>query len=198
MKYLSYVKEKFSGTDFPIFTVADIRTALKRGGISADYTNLLLHDLAKKGITTRVTRGVYTFHKDIAVVGFAFSPFYYGLESALSLRGISDQGTNMVVITARNVRTGIRTFAGRNYRIQRIGEQYMFGYSMLRYGDYWVPVSDPEKTLIDMAAIGVQVTDEELESLRKLINKRKLTEYLKRYDDPVLIDSIKALGMPRA
>ncbi|MDE1869069.1 MAG: type IV toxin-antitoxin system AbiEi family antitoxin domain-containing protein [Candidatus Micrarchaeota archaeon] len=181
MRYMEELVGTFSKDEHPIFTSKDAALALKGRGISSDYLNLMLHNLAKTGRITRITKGAYTFHDDAAVVGFAFQPFYYGLESALWLRGISGQGANFIVMTPRNVRAGIRDFKGRNYRVQKIHVGMMFGYGLVRYGRFWLPVSDLEKTVIDMACLGYHINDELLPVIRKRIDRKKLEGYTKRF-----------------
>lgn len=195
MRHMEKLIATFSRPDYPVFTVADAGLLLKREGVSRQYLHLMLHNLAKRGKIARITRGIYTFHEDAAVVGFAFQPFYYGLESALWLMGMSGQGANFVVMTPRNVRAGMRSFKGRNYRVQRIGKELMFGYGQMRYGKIWIPVSDLEKTVIDMVSLGYHISEELLPEIRKKINSEKLNGYLKRCSPEVVKQLAEALGL---
>lgn len=133
---------------------------LKGEGVSGPYLDILTHNMVKRVEIKRVTRGIYTFNDESAVVGFAFQPFYYSMENALSLRGMSEQATNFVVMTTRNARTGVRLFEDRNYRVQHINKRHFFGYGLMRYGEYWLPVSDIEKTIIDLVYLGDHVSNE--------------------------------------
>lgn len=182
MKYISDLRKKFSGNDFPVFKVSDVKLLFESKGIENDYIYLMLHNLESKGEIKRITTGIYTFHDDVAVVGFAFYPFYYGLESALSIHGISEQGTNLVVMTPRNLRMGVRAFEGRNYRILRIKKEQMFGYSTLNYSNFWIQVSDVEKTLIDMIYFKDHIREEIMPKIIERIDRRKIDKYLKAYD----------------
>lgn len=181
MKYISLVRQTFSGSGFPTFTMSDIRVLLGSKGCSYAYVRLMLHNLIRKGEITQLTRGVYTFHRDAVVVGFAFHPFYYGLENALSIRGLSGQGTNFIVMTTRNVRTGVRTFMGRNYVVNRIGGDQLFGYNLVQYGETWVPVSNVEKTVIDMVYFNDGIRDELWSGILGVLNMKRLREYLTRH-----------------
>ena len=67
----------------------EIRTVLKLKGISDGYLKRMINYLLGKGELKRITSGIYTLHDDIMVAGFAFQPFYYGLESALTIRKLS-------------------------------------------------------------------------------------------------------------
>jgi hypothetical protein len=55
--------------------------------------------LLRSGRIYKITRGSYTFYDEVQYAGFAFQPFYYGLEDALSLLGLWKQETNPVIIT---------------------------------------------------------------------------------------------------
>lgn len=182
MRYISYLRGRFSKSDFPIFKLSDLKLAFSEKRIKDDYLYLMVHNLEKKGEIERITRGIYTFHDDVTVVGFAFQPFYYGFEDALSTRGISLQGTNPTVVTVRNVRQGRREFKGRNYIIRRIPANLLFGYEILKRGDFWIPVSDLEKTVLDMMYFDNYIRDELWPGILKALDMKRLNEYLKRYD----------------
>jgi predicted transcriptional regulator of viral defense system len=181
MKYIALVRKEFGSVGFPIFTMADVRLFLKSKGASYAYARLMLHNLLKKGEITRLTKGIYTFHHDVTVVGFAFRPFYYGLEDALMIRRLSLQGMNPLVLTTRNVRTGVRQFKGRNYVVYRIPKERFFGYSLVKYGDFWIPVSDVEKTVIDMLCMSGGIRDELWPGIMEVLDMKRLRLYLKNY-----------------
>jgi len=178
MKYVKDVRERFRGA--PAFTISDLKISLGRKGISAGYLRLLVHNLLAKGELKRVSRGVYTFRSDVQVVGFGFRPFYYGLQDALSLRNLWEQETNPVVITPRRVRSGVKSFQGANYVVKRIRRGMFFGFEMVKYDDFWIPVSDVEKTLIDFAYFRQPLGAEAIAEIRQRLDKQKLKEYLKR------------------
>ncbi|MEM3841466.1 MAG: hypothetical protein QXN59_02120 [Candidatus Micrarchaeaceae archaeon] len=179
-KYAKEFKRIFSSYDYPAFKATDVALAFKAKNISNGYIRLMLHNYLISGEIVRITKGVYTFHKDLIVAGFAFTPFYYGLESALSIMGISMQQTNNVIITPRNVRQGTRTLFGRNYRIARINKRMFFGYEIVKFGNFWVPISNLEKTLIDMAYFKVTLRNELHEEIKKKIDRKRLNAYVKR------------------
>ena len=182
MKYAKMFESTFKRVDYPVFTFRDAKLALEKKGITGSYLRLMLHKHYASGRIKRITKGVYTFHDDAIVVGFAFQPFYYGLESALSILGVSTQASNNIVMTTRNVRAGIRSFQGRNYRIIRIESRLLFGFSTIKAGDFWAPVSDLEKTVIDMLYFKVPIREELYPEISKKLDKRKFEEYLKRFD----------------
>jgi predicted transcriptional regulator of viral defense system len=85
-----------------------------------------------------------------------------------------------VVITPRHVRVGLRSFGGRNYLVRRISRRMFFGFEMLRYYDFWIPVSDVEKTLIDFAYFREPLDAGALREIKVRLRKEVLSEYLKR------------------
>ncbi|MCL4380912.1 hypothetical protein M1141_01405 [Candidatus Marsarchaeota archaeon] len=181
MKYMQKVISTFKGPDYPVFTINSMRILLKKEKIGKAYLYLLLHNMFKKRLITRITNGIYTFHDDAVVAGFAFEPFYYGLECALWLRGISGHGTNYIIMTSRNIRSGLRSFKKRNYIVHRINNKYMFGYELLNYGDFWIPVADIEKTFIDMVYYKHVIRDELAYAIAKQINRKRLKAYAAKY-----------------
>ncbi len=180
-KYVSLLRERFCSADYPIFTLSDARVLLGSLGISQRYLKLLINHLMKTGEIHRISRGTYTFHDDLAIVGFAFRPFYYGLEDALSYRNFWTQATNPVVMTTNGVREGLREFIGANYIVKRVKPKLFFGFGFVKHYDMWLPVSDPEKTLIDLVYYKHGIRDDAMDNLAKEIDKDKLELYLKKY-----------------
>ena len=183
MKYLNEFRKAFSGEASPVFRISEAKTFLKLRGAHRAYVYTMIHNLIVNKEIIRITRGVYTFHTEEATVaGFAFSPFYYGLENALTIHRLWDQMTNPVILTTRKVRIGVRQFAGRNYVVRRVNEEFLFGYEIINYSGVWVPVSDVEKTLLDMIYFHHNLDEETLNLVLKKIDIKKFLEYLGRVE----------------
>ncbi len=195
MKYINYMRKHFGNSDFPVVRFFELRTALKAKGISDSYLKRIINYLIEKGELKRITKGIYTFHDDITVVGFAFQPFYFGLENALTIRKLWEQGTNPVIITRRKVRTGIRKFESSNYIVKRIKKDLFFGYELIKYYDFWIPVSDAEKTLLDFVYFKQYLREDVLKILRKQIDKSKLRKYLMKYPPEIKEKAMKMLKL---
>ncbi len=165
------------------FSKKDAKRLFYKDKISDEYLDLLLHNLVRKGELTRITTGKYTFKDDIMVSGFSFSPFYYGLQEALSLKNLHEQETNPVIITIKKIKPGIRVISGNNVVLKRISRKYFFGFDFIKYYDIEIPVSDPEKTLIDFVYYNEPLSKETKEELLKIINKQKLNDYLSKYPE---------------
>ena len=179
MKYIKSIRDRFGTSNTPVFRRSELKLIK---GISKGYLKTLIHNLLARGEIRRITKGTYTFHDDADVVCFAFSPSYYGLEDALSIRKISEQGTNPVVVTLRNVRRGARRYDGKNYLVYHLDKSLFFGYEQIKRGDFWIPVSDIEKTVIDMVYFKVGISDELWPEILAAIDRKRLDGYLKRYN----------------
>lgn len=178
-KYKSEIMEFFGKT--PVVTSRDVRLIVNKVKIKRGYVHLLIHNLIKGGRIKKITKGFYTAHDDSTVAVFSFKPAYIGLQDALSLRGLWEQETNVVIITTRKVRPGVREIMDSNVILRRIKPSYFFGADMLRYGDLFVPVSDLEKTLIDFIYFREHLEKEVLSDLKRKIDRKKLEKYLKVY-----------------
>ena len=178
MKHVGVVRASFR--EQPVFSIKDLRVLLAKNGISRAYSNLLVHNLLQSGEIRRIARGFYSFQSDPVVSGFAFSPFYYGLQEALSLRGLWEQETNPVIITPKMVRPGLRQIMGSNVLVRRISRKMFFGFDLVKYYNFWLPVSDPEKTLIDFVYFREHLPKEALAEIKSKLDEKKLGKYLKK------------------
>lgn len=171
------ILEKYK--NYPIFTTKDVSQLLKNK--SKQEINSYIKYLVNKGSLFRIARGVYTIHKDPIVYGFAFRPFYYGLQYALTIHKLWDQATNPVVITTKKIRIETKTITGNKFIIHRIKPKYFFGYELKNINGFDVPVSDIEKTLIDFIHFQNNLDKNTLKDIIKKTNKTKIKEYLKHY-----------------
>lgn len=178
MKYLADFREHFSKK--VVFTITDAKIFLSQKKISENYLYLLIHNLLKKKEIIKLSRGIYSFRKELLVAGFAFNPFYYGLQEALSLNGIWEQETIPIIITPRKTRTGIRKVLDSNILVRRIDRKMFFGFEFIKYYDFFIPVSLSEKTLIDFAYFNEPISKEVINELKKKIDEKTLKEFLKK------------------
>ncbi len=176
MGYTKQAREAFFTR--PSFSIADVRRLLPKA--SHSYVSLMLHNLEKRGDIHRISRGIYSYSDDAIVAGFAFRPFYLGLQDAMSIHGIWEQETNPVVVSPRKVRSGLRKYANGNYTVRRISRKLFFGYETLKYSGFFVPVSTVEKTLIDLVHYRQHIPADAQNEFRKRVKKKELNELLKR------------------
>jgi predicted transcriptional regulator of viral defense system len=147
----------------------------------AEYAYLALSRLLKSGEIRRLTRGYYTSSSDPSVLVYCLKPAYLGLQDAMSFHNLWEQETNPIILTARKARPGTRKVLGGNVIIRRLSPKHFFGYEYLRQGDLLLPVSDVEKTFIDMAYFR-ELRKDTLKPFRSRMDMGKLRGYLRRYD----------------
>ncbi|MCL4372651.1 hypothetical protein M1384_01145 [Candidatus Parvarchaeota archaeon] len=87
-----------------MFTHRDLKLYFKNKKLKpANLTRIIAYMKSNRKLYT-IRKGVYTFRKDIMVAGFAYSPFYYGLLSALTIRELWTQNSRPDIVTIRKVR----------------------------------------------------------------------------------------------
>ena len=160
-----------------VFRARDIETLVGDRG----YAALMLHNLVRKGELHRVSRGWYSDLEDPVAAVFAFSPSYLGLEGALSARGFWDQGTNIVLVTPSKAEPGTREVLGGKVIVHRIAPRYFFGFDFVASGGLALPVSDVEKTLIDLVYFGESPGQDVIKRLAEASDPETLEGYLRRY-----------------
>ncbi len=173
--HLAAVREFIAKT--PVFRARDVKLMVK----DRVYTFLPLHNLERRGEVQRIVKGWYTARGDPSVAVFAFRPAYLGLQEALSLRDLWEQETNVVIVTCVSVRPGVREILGSKAILHGIDEKYFFGFDYLDYGGIALPVSDVQKTLIDLVYYRELPGTDVLRRLAKEADESKLRDYLLRY-----------------
>lgn len=172
---------------FKTFSFDDLRILLseKHSGISDKIIQVTVSRMIKKGRLHKVIKGVYSLEPRSDFAGFAFSPFYYGGLAALMIMELIDDQVKMDIMTTRRVKKSMIEIYGGRDRIflHHIPSKYYFGFKNIRYGDIIVPVSDPEKTIIDLFYYKDRMSIQDYAEVLKKIKSRKLREYLKVYDN---------------
>lgn len=175
MKHIDDVRKYINKT--PVF---DTRSVARLVG-DKEYAYVLLNNMIKSGEIERLTKGYYTVYEEPSLFVYCIKPAYIGLQDAMSLRNLWEQETVTVIITARRVRIGTREIFGNNVTIRRISPKHFFGYDYIKYGEFLLPVSDVEKTFIDMVYFN-EIRKGTAQLFKKKIDIKKLREYLRKYD----------------
>ncbi len=189
IKHLPKIKKLLK--DSQVFSVKDVVRIVGK----KEYAYLLVHNLYKKGEIKRIAKGFYSWSDDPTLAVFYLRPAYLGLQEALSLYGLWEQETVPVIITSKKKRVGIRKVFNNNIFVRRINRKYFFGIDYIKYHNFFVPVSDVEKTLIDFVYFKEAINKEVLKKMSKQINSRKLNRYLKKYQSTIknkIFDILKA------
>lgn len=177
IKYINKIREFFK--ESPVVSINSLKKFINRK--NKEYIYLIIHNLIKKKEIKKITRGFYTAYEDPGLAVFCFKPSYLGLQDALSFHELWEQETISIIITARKIRQGIREILGANVLIRRIDKKYLFGFEYKKVGDFYAPVSDIEKTFIDMIYFNEQLSPETRKNIIKKIDTKKLNSYLKFY-----------------
>lgn len=170
--------------DYPTFTYRDVCTYLGTGSKRSNLSRILSY-LKSRGKIFALKNGVYTARKNDVIVGFGFSPFYYGLLYALTIRELWTQNAEPEIITLKRVRRSKVTLFGKDQHMASLHHckpKHFFGFDIVKYGGINVPVSDPEKTLIDIFYYKVRLPIQSYALLLEAVKVRKIRAYLKKYD----------------
>ena len=190
IKYIDKVREFFKIN--PVVSISSIKKFINKK--EKDYVYLLVNNLLKKNEIKRITKSFYTIYEDTSLIVFCFKPSYLGLQDALSIHNLWEQETNPIVITTKKVRNGVRKVFGNNAILRRISPRYFFGFEYKKDGDFYFPVSDIEKTLIDLVYFRQSIDKETIKEIKKRIDRKKLNSYLIKYPKRTRTRVLKVLN----
>ena len=176
MKYIHEFLKHFSKV--PVFSARDAEQFLMYIGSGKKYPKRFIQNMQVRNRIFRLAKGIYTTQNNSEVIGFAFSPFYYGLTYALSYYNVWEERANPVIVTTKIVRSGTRKAMGINISVFRIPKNLFFGYDMVKGETIYYPISDLEKTFIDLVYFGISLREDTLKRLVARFDRRKLREYL--------------------
>lgn len=160
----------------PVVTLQSVSTLVG----NREYAYVVMNHLLKRGEVKRITRGYYTIHDEPSLLVYCLKPAYIGLQDAMSFHNLWEQETSPIIITNRKVRSGIREVMGHNVLVRRISKMHLFGYEHHRYGDFLLPVSDVEKTFIDM--VYFREMDKTIaRKFKTMVDRKRLDKYLRKY-----------------
>lgn len=178
MKYVNDFLKNFSSAKFPAFSANDAYLFLTKYNVSEGYARRFLNNLVRSGKIYKIKRNYYTCHDSPYTVGFAYAPFYYGLGTALNIHNLSEQQSQPTVISATKSMPQVQLFRNSKIFIHRISARMVFGVISVAFEGFEIPVSDIEKTLIDLVYFRYGVDDYVYENLAAGIDREKLNEYL--------------------
>ena len=146
-----------------------------------EYAHLILHNIVGQGRLFRIVKSCYSMYNDPMLSVFCFRPAYIGLQTALSLYNLWEQETIPVIISGKKIKIGIRHILGYNVMIHRIDPSYIFGINFIEYGDFYLPVSDLEKTLLDFIYFNIKLDREVQTRILENIDSNILLKYITLY-----------------
>jgi hypothetical protein len=183
MALVKDITKKFES--YPVLTHKDVKLYLEAEGKDTKNLPRFVNYMKKTGTLKGVRKGVHTFSNDASVIGFAYSPSYYGLLFALTIRDSWSQNSKPEIITIRDVKNsrkvGILDSDDVTY-IHHISARLFFGYDIVKYGGPNVPASFPEKTLIDLLYYKVNLPLQNYDKILKVVDRKKVNKFLENYD----------------
>ena len=179
VKYIDKIRNFFKKS--AVVNINSLKNFISDQKGNKEYVYLLINKMIKKGEIKRITKGYYSLHEDPVLAVFCFKPSYIGLQNALSIHNLWEQETNPVVITTRRIRQGCRSVFGSNVIIRRILPKYFFGVENIQEGNFFIPVSDIEKTFIDMIYFKQTIDKELFGHFKERIDEKRLKNYLEKY-----------------
>jgi len=178
-KYQKQVLELFKKS--PVVSFDSIERIIKEKKNVKQYAKQLVRNLLLREKIKKIAKGYYSIYEDPLLNTFCFQPSYLGLQDALSFHNLWEQETIPIIITSKKLRQGIRKTNLGNILIRRIDKKYLFGIQYEKQGNFYVPYSDIEKTLIDLVYFNEKINKDVLNNILKLIDKKRLNTYLKKY-----------------
>lgn len=164
-----------------VVDINSLKRFIQKQNGNEEYIHLIINNMVKKGEIKRITRGYYSYNDDPVLSVFCFKPSYTGLQSALSIHNLWEQETIPIIITTKKVRQGVREINGANIMLRRISPKYFFGIGYIKENSFYIPVSDIEKTFIDMVYYKQNIDKSLIKIFKRKINKKKLEIYIKKY-----------------
>ena len=100
------------------------------------------------------------------------------------IRDMIDDQVRMEIMTTRRVKKSLVDVysGGSMVVVHHLPKKYYFGFNDMRYGNITVPVSDPEKTLIDLFYYKERLSLQDYAEVLKSIKIGTLRKYLRSYD----------------
>lgn len=113
-----------------------------------------------------------------------YQPSYISLETAMSYYGFIPEGVFKVTAVSTLKTNGFHTLIG-DFGYQNIKPSLYFGYQMVRFGNFYFKMAEPEKTMLDFLYLHPEMTDEshfyELRLNRKEIKSSVNMDILNAY-----------------
>lgn len=195
MNYIEFNKT------FKLFSVFSVKDIFKK---YPDFDNRRLVEWQKKAYITKVRRGFYCFSEKETRETFLFytankiySPSYISLESALSYYRLIPEGV-FTINSVTTVNTSDFDTPIGDFMYKHIKKELFFGYNLVQDNVNTIKIASPEKAILDYFYLNKINTAADIRAMRfneiemrEIIDKGRLTIYLKRFNSRVLNHRIK-------
>ena len=191
-KYIRDIEKLFEKS--PVISSKTIERIIRDKNENTQYQKQLIRNMILSGKIKRLSKGFYTIHDEPSLAVFCFKPAYLGLQDALSFHNLWEQETIPVIITASTARPGIRKVLDANVMVRKIEKKYLFGFDYHKQGEQYLPYSDREKTFIDMIYFKEKLGREAITNIKKRIDRKKVSSYLRYYPRTIQKKVMKCLS----
>ena len=156
--------------EVPVFSLADISQIVS----GKEYAKKLLRKMVLSNEIKRIKRDKYTFYDDPFLIStFINKPSYISSVSALSYHKLISQIPRDIFCFTLKKEKDIKFVS----KIKFIQTKYFFGFDNLEYLNFKIPISDPEKAIIDsIGIVPILLIEESIEG----INIERILKYLKK------------------
>ena len=184
---MNFIHFKNSLRQFPVFSVADIRSTY------GDFDRRRLSEWQKKGYIQKIIKGYYLF-SDVAmnentlfaIANKIYKPSYISLETAMSHYQLIPESIYMITSVSTK-RTYLFETPLAPFSYRAIKPALFFGYTLLPGG---IKIAFMEKAILDFFYLNPSVqTENDFSSLRvnreevlDRMNKKRLSDYIHRFN----------------
>lgn len=195
MKFLELKNEL---KEFPIFSLNDIKN------IDSAFHRRRLNEWQEKDYIKKIIRGYYLF-SDITIdeeILFKISnkiyyPSYVSLETAFSYYNLIPETIYEITAVSTRKTYNFKTSFGE-FSFRSITPRLFFGYSLIKNKNHYIKIANIEKALLDYFYLNPNLqTISDFDSLRinqealiEQFNKKRLFEYLKKFNQKRLTKRI--------
>lgn len=174
-----YESEILKLKEMPVFSLSDVSQIVS----GKEYAKKLLRKLKKSKRILRIKRDFYTFHKNpFLIATFLEKPSYISSASSLSYHNLITQIPKDIFCFSEKNNKTIKFLS----KIYFIKTKYFFGFKYENYLGFKIPVSIPEKAIIDsIGVIPLSIIEEAIEkinikTMKNLLKKIKKKSIIKR------------------
>ncbi len=181
--------KKLKANPLPVLTVKDICriTAEKKTN-----TYVYLSRMKAKNLIHEIEKGKYTLLEDpVEITPFLVQPSYISFLYALYLHGITNQIPLKIQIVSPKRKKSI-LFKDTEIKFIKMNTKRIFGYEKTRYGNGYILLAEPEKTIVDSVFLQKHCSVSETWNALQThdFNADKLLEYAQKMHSKALLKRV--------
>jgi len=197
VRYISTMAKRVNRADFvarikakkiALFSARDVQALF---GVSKVAATFLLYRYAKRGVITRMKRGLYAFSDalppDAYLANKLYSPSYLSREFALSYHGVIPE-TVYEITSVTPKATRKFEVAGKIYSYKRVKKPAFTGYLLEKQRGFTFRIADAEKAFVDTLYYRVLFNKQPMSRFnREKISRDKALQYAGLFGNQKLV-----------